>query len=202
MERGYLSREEASRRPLAAGAWTPRLVLVPREPLVLELLCRWLFGSPCCSGDICPILKTAFGDSPASHPGLTQPSAGGQARSKLQGRGPKSLLVSHPQTLLLQARNSAAWLDPPPTVAYVRKLPSLNLGFVKPASGDNSAGLSFPWCLMNTLCGQCHFPRDVAVSLLLLFVGQCCRARKVALLFGDTQVSLPSLLRFATSPTP
>lgn len=155
--------------------------------------------------DTCPILETALWDSPASYPGPTQPSAGGQARSKLKCRGPTPLGFT--SSYAASAGPKFGGVAGSSTHnAYVRKLTSLKLGFAKSASGDNSAGLSFSMVLDEQtpfVVLQCQFPRDVAVSLLLLFLGQCCRSRKLALLLGDAQVDeLCShfLLMFATSP--
>lgn len=110
------SREAASRRLLVAGGWIPpHLVMVSTRTSGFSGSCaggtRW--SSPP-AGDTCPALKAAFRNYPASYPGRTRPSVGGQARSRLRGRGPNPLLISRPRLLLCRPEiGRCAWILEP-----------------------------------------------------------------------------------------
>lgn len=110
------SREAASRCLLVAGGWIPpHLVMVSTRTSGFSGSCvggtRWT--SPL-AGDTCTALKAAFRSYPASYPGRTRPSVGGQARSRLRGRGPNPLLISRPRLLLCRPEiRRCAWILEP-----------------------------------------------------------------------------------------
>lgn len=109
----------------------------------VELLCRWHVGSPVARGRLSNPENRPLGFPsiiPRSDPALSRWS--GKVQPEMSRAKP--LLVTHPHLPLLQARNSAVWLGPPPIMLTLENSTSLELGFVKPASGDNSVGLSFP----------------------------------------------------------